>query len=87
MKKSKGLHQEKLKRLHQFLFELYEKYTNLFAIELCIVPRLHRENILNIAITMTEYLLQKPVLLYNLIILRVLSKNIKKDEEFAERKS
>ena len=29
----------------------------------------------------------EPVLLYNLIILRVLSKNIKKDEEFAEGNS
>ena len=53
---------------------------------------LHRENILNIAITVTVYLpmtdLQKPVLLYNLIILRVLSKkNIKKDVEFEEGNS
>ena len=56
VKKVKGLYQEKFKRLHQILFKLYEKYTNLFAIELSIVFRLHRENILNTLITMTEYL-------------------------------
>ena len=56
VKKVKGLYQEKFKRLHQILFQLYEKYTNLFAIELSIVSRLHRENILNTLITMTEYL-------------------------------
>ena len=56
VKNDKGLYQEKLKRLHQILFLLYEYYTNLFAIELSIVSRLHRENILNTLITMTEYL-------------------------------
>ena len=56
VKNVKGLYQEKLKRLHQILFKLYEKYTNLCAIELSIVSRLHRENILNTLITMTEYL-------------------------------
>ena len=56
VKKVKGLYQEKFKRLHQILFYLYEKYTNLFAIELSIVSRLHRENILNTLITMTEKL-------------------------------
>ena len=56
VKNAKGLYQEKIKRLHQILFELYENYTNLFTIELSIVSRLHRENILNTLITMTEYL-------------------------------
>ena len=56
VKKVKGLYQEKIKRLHQILFYMYEKYTKLFAIELSIVSRLHRENILNTLITMTEYL-------------------------------
>ena len=56
VKNVKGLYQEKLKRLHQILFQLYENYTNLFAIELSIVSRLHRENILNTLITMTAYL-------------------------------
>ena len=38
------------------LWPLLEKYTNLFEIDLSIVSRLHRENILNTLITITEYL-------------------------------
>ena len=56
MEKSKGLLQENFKRLHQILFYLYENYTNLFAIELSEVHRLHRENLLNTLKTMAEYL-------------------------------
>ena len=43
-------------KIQKATFQLYEKYTNLFAIDLSIVSRLHRENILNTLITMTEYL-------------------------------
>ena len=82
MKNVNGVAPRKNKKaIPKFILIIY-KYTNLFAIELCRVSSLHRENILNIAKTMTEYLpmtdLQKPVLLYNLIILRVLSNNIKR---------
>ena len=63
----------------------------MFVIELCIVFHSHREIILKIAIPMTEYLpmdrSSKACLLYNLIILPIVSKIIKKDKEFVEENS